>query len=252
TSDIKENTAGVLAAEASQVQRDFLGLITKESNKFTLEDPNPFAEAADGPQGSLILRYRTFHLPQTDVAVRTSLDAAVYVQHSGAGSAGLVPEESSSPAGDTLLMSVKALLEHDLRATDWRKRLEAQRGAVVATEIKNNGNRMARWAVEAVLAGASQIRLGFVSRPAPRTTKSHVLLSTIAFKPKEFAGQMNLNLNNGWGIVRTLIDRLWGYDDGKYVLVRDPNKNMIRIYEVPTSTFDDEFAEEEEEDQMDE
>ncbi|KXS12565.1 eukaryotic translation initiation factor 3, subunit 7 [Gonapodya prolifera JEL478] len=245
TSEVKENTASALAAEATQVQKDLLALVTKEvgSDKFTVADSNPYAEPTDGPLGSLLLRYRTFHLAGTDLAVRTTLDAAVHVPNSVANSSGVDPEFSAQSATDTVLVSVKALLEHDHRATEWKKRLDAHRGTVVATEIKNNGNRMAKWAVEAVLAGAGQIRIGFVSRTSPRSSKSHVLLSMMTFKPKEFAGQMNLSLNNAWGVVRTIIDRLWGYDDGKYVLVRDPNKPVIRIYEVPVSTFDDEFAE---------
>ena len=34
----------------------------------------------------------------------------------------------------------------------------------MATEIKNNGNKLARWTVEALLSSADQIRVGFVSR----------------------------------------------------------------------------------------
>ena len=33
-------------------------------------------------------------------------------------------------------MSIKALNEFDLKATDWRKKLESQRGAVLAFETK--------------------------------------------------------------------------------------------------------------------
>jgi len=55
---------------------------------------------------------------------------------------------------------------------------------------------------------------------------------------------MNLNLNNGWAIVRTFVDLVMKEADGKYVLVKDPNKNLIRLYHVPRDTF------EEDEDEM--
>ena len=55
---------------------------------------------------------------------------------------------------------------------------------------------------------------------------------------------MNLNLNNGWGIVRTIVDMVSKMSEGKYVLVKDPNKPILRLYEVPPGTFED--AEEEE------
>lgn len=38
--------------------------------------------------------------------------------------------------GEDQLLSIKALNEFDLRATDWRKKLESQRGAVLAFETK--------------------------------------------------------------------------------------------------------------------
>ena len=52
---------------------------------------------------------------------------------------------------------------------------------------------------------------------------------------------MNLNLNNGWAIVRTFVDMVMKEpaSDGKYVLVKDPNKPTIRLYQVPRDTFDE-------------
>lgn len=52
---------------------------------------------------------------------------------------------------------------------------------------------------------------------------------------------MNLNLNNGWAIVRTFVDMVMKEEgsDGKYVLVKDPNKPTIRLYQVPRDTFEE-------------
>ena len=50
---------------------------------------------------------------------------------------------------------------------------------------------------------------------------------------------MNLNIANGWGIVRTIVDMVLKMSDGKYVLVKDPNKAVLRLYQVPDDTFDD-------------
>ena len=59
-------------------------------------------------------------------------------------------------------------------------------------------------------------------------------------KPRAFAAQMALNLNNGWGIVRTIVDMVLRMDEGKYVLVKDPNKPVLRLYSVPQHTFEEE------------
>ena len=63
-------------------------------------------------------------------------------------------------------------------------------------------------------------------------------------KPRDFASQMALNLNNGWGIVRTIVDMVLRMDEGKYVLVKDPNKSLLRLYQVPLHTFEEEDVEE--------
>ena len=49
-------------------------------------------------------------------------------------------------------------------------------------------------------------------------------------KPKDFATQINLNMDNCWGIVRALVDLALRMDDGKYLIVKDPNKPLLRLY----------------------
>lgn len=56
--------------------------------------------------------------------------------------------------------------------------MEAQRGAVLATETKNNKNKMAKWTAAALLAGADMIKLGYVSRATPKDNTNHVILAT--------------------------------------------------------------------------
>lgn len=85
-------------------------------------------------------------------------------------------------------------------------------------------------------------------------------------RPTDFAAQLNVSLANGWGIVRTVTDMCMKMPEGKYVLVKDPNKvrvsgpvfvsmfslssfflqPVIRLYSVPMSAFtveDDEDGE---------
>lgn len=79
------------------------------------------------------------------------------------------------PAGEKQLVLVKALNEFDPKATDWRKRVESQRGAVLATETKNNKAKIAGWTAQALLAGADLIKLGYVSRVSPKSNAQHVV-----------------------------------------------------------------------------
>ena len=84
----------------------------------------------------------------------------------------------------------------------------------------------------------------FVSRANPKDPNRHVILGVVSFKPRDFASQMNLNLSNGWGIVRTIVDMCMQMPEGKYVLVKDPNRPVLRLYDVPLNTFEEEEEEE--------
>lgn len=46
-------------------------------------------------------------------------------------------------------------------------------------------------------------------------------------RPTDFAGQLNVSLANGWGIVRTVTDLCMKMPEGKYVLVKDPNRVSV-------------------------
>lgn len=83
----------------------------------------------------------------------------------------------------------------------------------------------------------------FVSRVNPKTNDKHVILGVVGWKPRDFANQMNLSLSNGWGIVRTIADMCLQREDGRYVLVKDPNKSILRLYEVPAGSLDEDADE---------
>ena len=73
-----------------------------------------------------------------------------------------------------------------------------------------------------------------------KDSSRHIILGTQQFKPSEFAAQINLNMDNAWGIVRCVIDLVMKQEDGKYLIVKDPNKPVIRLYNIPDNTFESE------------
>lgn len=238
------NTPGNLAIEATMINHNFALQVVQESQtaKVEMAHPNPFYVASEETDAlaSKAYKYRRFDLSlETDeeplnLVVRTEVDAVV----------------KNNISGEDQQLLIKALNEFDHKAQgsggalDWRTKLASQRGAVVATEMKNNSCKLARWITQAILAKADQLKLGFVSRTSPKSSQSHIILGVMGYKPREFAAQMNLSLSNGWGIVRTIVDLIRGMSDDdesdrKYVLVKDPNKPVVRLYEVPLSTFED-------------
>jgi len=233
------NTPNALAEEAASINHWFANQTVKESetSKHEFENDNPFYIASEDtdPPASKGYRYRRFDLSLNQdedplhLIVRTEVDSV----------------SKNNISGEDQFMTLKALNEFDNKAQgsggalDWRSKLTSQRGAVLATEMKNNSCKLARWTTQSILARADQMKLGFVSRVNPKVNDKHVILGVVGFDPKKFADQMGLNLNNGWGVVRTIIDMCLKMSDGKYVLVKDPNKPMLRLYEVPVGTFEE-------------
>ncbi len=252
------NAPGALMLEATHINNIFpLTCVIETSSpsgKRDMPHDHPFynPDSETDPPASKAYRYRRFDMSlETSAAplhiiVRTELDAVV----------------KNALTGDDQHVTIHALNEFDNKAQgsggalDWRTKLSSQRGAVVATEMKNNSCKLARWTTQAILAKADLMKLGFVSRQTPRDTNHHVVLGVLGYKPREFASQMNLNLGNGWGIVRTIVDMVMGAGAGagvegeadgererenaKFVLVKDPNKPVLRLYEVPANTFEEE------------
>jgi len=103
-------------------------------------------------------------------------------------------------------------------------KLDSQPGAVLAAEIKNNGCKLAKWTVSSILSGADLMKFGFVSRVNSRATDKHVILGMQQFKPNELSSQIALNMDNAWGVIRCIIDFLNKQKDGKYIIMKDPNK----------------------------
>ncbi|KAF2480380.1 eukaryotic translation initiation factor 3 subunit D [Neohortaea acidophila] len=235
------NSPGALREEATVINNLFplQAVLESETSRHDMSNEHPFYNAAEeaDPPASKAYKYRRFDLSvEADpeplhLVVRTELDAVV----------------KNNISGEDQFLVIKALNEFDSKAQgaggalDWRSKLASQRGAVVATEMKNNSCKLARWTVQAILAKADLMKLGFISRAGPKNNLDHVVLGVLGYKPREFAAQMNLNLNNGWAIVRTFVDIVMKENagDAKYVLVKDPNKPTIRLYQVPKDTFEE-------------
>ncbi|KAG8086439.1 hypothetical protein GUJ93_ZPchr0010g8163 [Zizania palustris] len=219
-----------LAVEATYINQNFSQqVLLRDGEKVTFDEPNPFA--SDGEEAASVgYRYRRWKLDdEISIVARCEVYAV-----------------NADPGGGRQFLTLNALNEFDPKITgvDWRQKLETQRGAVLATELKNNANKLARWTCQALLAGADMMKLGYVSRVHPRDHFNHGILTVMGYKPRDFAAQINLNTSNMWGIVKSIVDICMKFEEGKYVLIKDPAKPQVRIYEVPSDAFENDYVEE--------
>eukprot|EP00614_Pseudopedinella_elastica_P002345 CAMPEP_0172592234 /NCGR_PEP_ID=MMETSP1068-20121228/11135_1 /TAXON_ID=35684 /ORGANISM="Pseudopedinella elastica, Strain CCMP716" /LENGTH=450 /DNA_ID=CAMNT_0013389115 /DNA_START=1 /DNA_END=1353 /DNA_ORIENTATION=+ len=244
------NSPDNLSLEASAINQNFTQQILKDprdladasqSKREEFPEANPFFDADEAAPGvapaSVAYRYRKFTFggeSPVSVVARCELHGVCTKQ------------------GRKQYMTAFALNEFDSNLSggvEWRQKIDIQRGAVLATELKNNSCKLAKWVSQSVVAGADQVKIGFVSR-AKRTDKhNHVILATQFYKPPDLATNITLQLTNIWGIIKMLADKFLALEDGKYVLMRDPNKPVVRIYSVPPNTFEEDYEEEEEDEE---
>ncbi|KAK9275418.1 hypothetical protein L1049_022682 [Liquidambar formosana] len=223
------NSAHSLSVEAAYINQNFSQqVLIRDGNKVTFEEPNPFANEGE-EVASVGYRYRRWKLDdEMYLVARCEVQSVVEVNKQRS------------------FLTLNALNEFDPKysGVDWRQKLETQRGAVLATELKNNANKLAKWTAQALLASADLMKLGYVSRVHPRDHFNHVILAVVGYKPREFAAQINLNTSNMWGIIKSIVDLCMKLNEGKYVLVKDPSKPQVRIYEVPADAFENDYMEE--------
>ncbi|XP_065899639.1 eukaryotic translation initiation factor 3 subunit D-like [Dysidea avara] len=227
------NSPTDLAMEATFINQNFSQQVLKRGDqKYHAKHPNPFADE-DEEVASVVYRYRKWKLRDAEVKDGERIEGVTLVARC---------EHDAVLRGEQgdVFINIKACNEWDSKTAsmDWRKKLDSQKGAVLATEIKNNGFKVAKWTISAILAGSAFIKFGYVSRERPNDSSSHEVLGVQQFKPRELAEQINLNMSNAWGILMTLIDIFLKKEQGKYLILKDPNKPIMRIYKVPKDAFD--------------
>lgn len=223
------NSAHSLGVEAAYINQNFSQqVLVRGGNKVAFDEPNPFANEGE-EVASVGYRYRRWKLDdEMSLVARCEIQSVLEINEK------------------KHFLTINALNEFDPKysGVEWRQKLETQRGAVLATELKNNANKLAKWTAQALLASADMMKLGYVSRVHPRDHFNHVILGVVGYKPRDFASQINLNLANMWGIVKSIVDLCMKLNEGKYVLVKDPSKPQVRIYEVPADAFENDYVEE--------
>ena len=236
------NTPERLGLEATMINQNFSQQIVKKAGRQNMDLPNPFLDEDDEENpnnnmepASVAFRYRSFALePDMNVVCRTELHGLVKkTQYMTAFSLNEFSNNAAAGAPSATQMS-------------WRDKIDNQRGAVLATELKNNSFKFAKWTAQSILAGADQMKIGFVSRTNPKNSNEHVILGTQFYRPTDFAQQITLQEGQMWCMFRTFIAMIQKHKSStdatatnKYVIMRDPNKPILRLYQVPPETFDD-------------
>jgi translation initiation factor 3 subunit D len=240
------NTPERLGLEATMINQNFSQQILKKTGRKEMDMPNPFFDADDAEEGmepsSVAFRYRKFKLDdKTTLVCRTELHGLV--KKTQYMTAFALNEYTPLPASTGAGKDANNNNQNNSNATslgpNWREKIDSQRGAVLANELKNNSFKLAKWTAQSLLASADQMKIGFCSRVAPKNPYEHVILATQFYRPKDFATQITLSEGQMWSMMRMFVQLFQKQPEGKYVLMREPNKAVLMLYKVPQETFED-------------
>lgn len=209
-----------LSEEADRISRAFYAKFT-DKTMVDAGEPHPFSESADS--APLRYKYQLYSFnEELKVVVRTDLH--VYL-------GGAEPK----------FLKLHTVNEYNSKLTGgYSVKLKKELGQVLSTELKNNSCKMSRWALEASLAGAHYLKLGFVGRQQPDKGQGHRLHYIKNFHIEELFIALNLNAANSWGVFRNVLLAVHAKPDGKYVLIKEPNRLCIKLHRVTEGSNEDE------------
>lgn len=205
------NSAQNLAIEATRINNIISSIICSSESQYNV------GKDCSAPSGFAYKYYKWSMGENKFLVIRSTVNAATRI------------------GSNEDIVLVRSLLEFDSSRTgvnlDWRSKLDNQRGAILANEIKNNNSIIARWVFQAYLAQVDNIKLAYVSRTSPKDRVRHELLALQDIEPYELATQMNLDTANGFGILKALFDMLTDSQE-PVIIVRDPVKPILRLYNL--------------------
>lgn len=147
---------------------------------------------------------------------------------------------NAGAAGEEESVLVSSLLECNTTNTSisagshgWRQKLDNQRGALLVQEFRDNTAYLARKAYQSLVMDVDRVAIGWFSRSS--VADKHGLLAVQEYSPEEMVTQMNLNVENAFGILRALVDLFGKLPVGKeFRLLRDANRPLLKLYQVGT------------------
>jgi len=165
-------------------------------------------------------RYRRWHLyDNLDVVVRSEVGAL------------LNDGKKMDETWKDNIVTFCTLNETNKEQTAWQKNLLVKRGTVLSDQLTQNITRVTRAFACAVLVGAKQFSLAFLTRFKSASADRHQALSVASYDTTSFYKQINLTERKLWGVADRFFRVFAGLEAGHdYVVVKDGEKANMTIY----------------------
>ncbi|SCN61785.1 eukaryotic translation initiation factor 3 subunit D, putative [Plasmodium chabaudi adami] len=220
-SENKINSLQALGLEAVKINERFKNHVQLNNQIAEQYDNTSFNSKHCNNNSNILYRYRKINLPPV---IHGSSKTSCTIITRG-------EIHSKIKGSNNSYVYICSLNEYDIKShKNWRSQIENQKGALLANEIRNNTYKLHKFICQALLSGCDDIKLGFVSRKNANDYENHNILSIQSHKTKDLSTQIGLKYENIWGILKFIIDNISDRPDGKYVILKDPLKSLLRLY----------------------
>lgn len=145
------------------------------------------------------------------------------------------------------LSNLFVLLEWNQKRQGWTKELDQMTMVMLNKEITDNANKFNRWTLQSIIDGVDKMRFAFVQRTNLTSNKAHNVVGFVSVKPEAFAGQLNINMQNCWAVLKDLVATVLEQEhtSAEYLYMKDPvQPNYRLIHMVKTEDEDEDNSEE--------
>lgn len=126
------------------------------------------------------------------------------------------------------------------KTQNWIKYLDTRDSTILSQEITNNNFKCARWGIKAHLSGSKYLKIGYVTRANVHSTEKHLICGVKTYETSDFIkNRLRMrSLNDPWTIFAKFMKSIYELkDDGRYIAIRDPLKQVIRLYRTKDEDF---------------
>lgn len=110
--------------------------------------------------------------------------------------------------------------------------IDIDKTAILSQELTDNTNRVSKWALQSMLAGADNMKITFVTRQKIMNNQKHQILGTSTISTQKFIDLISYKLDECWSNVKYIVDFFEKQEDGEYLIIRDPIKGSLKVYKV--------------------
>lgn len=127
--------------------------------------------------------------------------------------------------------NIYAMNQWKFNKPEWKK-VDADKTAILGGELTDNSNRVSKWALQSLFAGVDNMKIMFVTRQKLSSNLKHQIVGASTLSVNKFMNLISFKYDEAWSNVKFIVDHFEEKEDGEYLLVRDPLKNLIKIFNI--------------------